>query len=199
VPGSRADLFCRAPLPPRDADRRPAGGQAGQGPRGAYYFDGWTGTSNHLTPRLREEFFDREPVWDWRDDSLPVVEEQIACAADHGLSFFAFDWYWPEGPEKETPLNTGLKLYLQAGNKPRLEFCLLVANHGGFRIDPADWDTVTDLWVRLFKEPTHVKVEGRPLLILFTARELRHAFGSSAAVKAAERANPAALCLEREW
>src|SRR5208283_1121446 len=48
---------------------------------GAYYFDGWTGKSNHLTPRLRDEFFDREPVWGWRDDSLPVVERQIDCAA----------------------------------------------------------------------------------------------------------------------
>jgi hypothetical protein len=152
---------------------------------GAYYFDGWTGKSDHLTPRLRDEFFDREPVWGWRDDSLPVVEQQIACAADHGLGFFAFDWYWPEGAEKETPLNTGLKLYLQAKNKQRLEFCLMVANHGGFRIGPADWDAVTDIWLGLFKEPTHLRVGGRPLLIFFTPRELRRAFGSSAAVKAA--------------
>ena len=152
---------------------------------GAYYFDGWTGKSYHLTPRLRDEFFDREPVWGWRDDSLPVVEQQIDCAADHGLAFFAFDWYWPEGANKETPMNTGLELYLQAKNKQRLQFCLLVANHGGFRIGPADWETVTDIWVRLFKEPTHLKVGGKPLLIFFTARRAARAFGSSAAVKAA--------------
>jgi hypothetical protein len=152
---------------------------------GAYYFDGWTGETYHLTPRLREEFFDREPVWGWRDDSLPVVEQQIDCAADHGLTFFAFDWYWPEGPDKESVMNTGLKLYLQAKNKQRLQFCLLVANHGGFRIGPADWETVSDIWVRLFKEPTHVKVGGKPLLIFFSPRELRNSFGSSAAVKAA--------------
>jgi hypothetical protein len=152
---------------------------------GAYYFDGWTGKSNHLTPRLRDEFFDREPVWGWRDDSLPIVEQQIDSAADHGLAFFAFDWYWPEGANKETPMNTGLELYLKAANRQRLQFCLLVANHGGFRIGPADWETVTDIWVRLFKEPTHVKVGGKPLLIFFTARDLRNAFGSAAAVKAA--------------
>jgi hypothetical protein len=151
---------------------------------GAYYFDGWTG-SWHLTPRLKEEFFDREPIWGWRDDSLPVVEQQIDCAADHGLAFFAFDWYWPEGANKQTPLNTGLELYLKAKNKQRLQFCLLVANHGGFRIGPADWDQVTDVWVRLFKEPTHLKVEGKPLLIFFSPKELRQAFGSSAAVKEA--------------
>ena len=152
---------------------------------GAYYFDGWTGRSTHLTPRLREEFFDREPLWGWRDDSLPVVEQQIDCAADHGLAFFAFDWYWPEGANKHTPLNTGLELYLQARNKQRLQFCLMVANHGGFRLGPADWETVTDTWVRLFREPTHLKVGGKPLLIFFSAGELRHAFGDSAAVKSA--------------
>ncbi len=152
---------------------------------GAYYFDGWTGSSNHLTPRLREEFFDREPVWGWRDDSLPIVEQQIDCAADHGLAFFAFDWYWPEGADKHSALNTGLELYLQATNKQRLQFCLMVANHGGFRIGPADWDALTDTWVRLFKEPTHLKVEGKPLLIFFSPRELRGAFGSSEAVKGA--------------
>jgi hypothetical protein len=152
---------------------------------GAYYFDGWTGKSHHLTPRLREEFFDREPVWGWRDDSLPIVEQQIACAADHGLAFFAFDWYWPEGANKESALNTGLKLYLQAANRQRLQFCLMVANHGGFRIGPAEWDAVSDVWLRLFKEPTQLKVGGKPLIIFFSARELRQAFGSSEAVKAA--------------
>lgn len=152
---------------------------------GAYYFDGWTGQSTHLTPRLRDEFCDREPLWGWRDDSLPVVEQQIDCAADHSLAFFAFDWYWPEGANKHTPLNTGLELYLQARNKQRLQFCLMVANHAGFRLGPADWETVTDTWVRLFRQPTHLKVGGKPLLIFFSAGELRHAFGDSAAVKRA--------------
>jgi hypothetical protein len=113
------------------------------------------------------------------------VEQQIACAADHGLAFFAFDWYWPEGANKESALNTGLKLYLQATNRQRLQFCLMVANHGGFRIGPSDWDAVSDVWLRLFKEPTHLRLGGKPLLIFFSPRELRQAFGSSEAVKAA--------------
>ncbi len=175
-----APLLNAAPLP----------GQAAATSRvraGAYYFDGWTGKTDpiHLPPRLREEFADREPVWGWRDDSLPIVEQQIDYAADHGLAFFAFDWYWPEGPDKQTPLNTALALYHQARNKQRLQFCLLVANHGGFRIGPADWEAVTELWVRLFREPMHLKVGGKPLLIFFAPRELRQAFGSAEAVNAA--------------
>jgi len=145
---------------------------------GAYYFDGWTGAyPYHITKRLTNEFFDREPVWGWRDDSLEIVEQQIDYAADNGLSFFAFDWYYPEGPEKKSPLNTGLELYRQAKNKNRLEFCLLAVNHGGFFIRPPDWEAVTDIWAELFKDPMYLKVNGKPLLILFGPNELVGNFG----------------------
>ena len=76
---------------------------------GAYYFDGWAGRSEfaddpnqswaktaptHLTQRMLEEFPEREPVWGWRDDSLKIMERQIDLAADNGLAFFVFCWYW---------------------------------------------------------------------------------------------------------
>lgn len=153
---------------------------------GAYYFDGWTGAfPYHITERLTTEFFDREPVWGWRDDSLEVVELQIDFAADNGLGFFAFDWYYPEGPEKESPLNTGLELYLKAKNKERLQFCLLAVNHHGFLIGPEDWETVTDIWVELFKDPMHLTVDGNPLLIFFNPPGLNQAFGGPDKVKEA--------------
>lgn len=153
---------------------------------GAYYFDGWTGTYPfHITERLTTEFFDREPVWGWRDDSLEIVEQQIDYAADNGLSFFAFDWYYPEGPEKKSPLNTGLELYLTAKNKSRLEFCLLAVNHGGFIIRPADWDVLTDIWMELLKDPMHLKVDGKPLLIFFSGHGLVKEFGGPEKLKEA--------------
>jgi len=163
-----------------------AHGQELRAKAGAYYFDGWTGAyPYHITERLTTEFFDREPVWGWRDDSLEIVEQQIDYAADNGLSFFAFDWYYPEAEEKETPLNTGLEIYLQAKNKNRLEFCLLVANHGGYRIGQEEWDAVCDIWIPLMKEPTHLKVNGEPLLIFFAPWELHWKFGGSKGVKKA--------------
>jgi len=78
---------------------------------GAYYFEGWAGRNKladdpgqpwarnaptHLTKRMIYEFPDREPIWGWRDDSLAIMERQIDLAADHGLAFFAFCWYWRE-------------------------------------------------------------------------------------------------------
>ena len=154
---------------------------------GAYYFDGWSGVTNntHLTERLKSEFAYREPVWGWLDDTLPIMQQQIDLAADHGIAFFSFCWYWPEGADKRTPLNNALELYLQAKNRNRLEFCLLVANHGGFRIGPKDWEAVGDRWIELFKRREHLRVDGKPLLIFFSARELKDAFGGPAGTRKA--------------
>ncbi|MDG3006152.1 glycoside hydrolase family 99-like domain-containing protein [Paludisphaera mucosa] len=152
---------------------------------GAYYFDGWTGKTFHITERLTTEFADREPIWGWRDDSVAVMEEQIGYAADAGVAFFSFCWYWPEGPDKACPMNQALDFYHQAKNRERLEFCLLVANHGGYRIGPKAWDEVSAVWVGEFQKPGHLKLGGEPLLIFFSPRELIQEFGSPEAVASA--------------
>ena len=164
---------------------RPGTRPATRAKAGAYYFDGWSGQTDdlHLPDRLKKEFADREPVWGWRDDSIEIVQQQIDLAAEHGLSFFAFDWYWPEGPDKRSPLNTGLDLYRRAANRKRLEFCLLVANAGGFRLFPTEWPAACDAWLNLFREPTYLTVGGKPLLIIFSHRDLRESLGGPAAVK----------------
>jgi hypothetical protein len=165
----------------------PAGPQPSK-PRatvGAYYFDGWAGESQrwsedpvwlklhpptHLTKRMLDEFGDREPVWGWRDDKLEIMEQQIDLAADNGVAFFAFCWYWSKAPEKldQQPLHIGLKLFLKAKNNHRMKFCLLVANHQGFLFDGSDdWKAAAEKWLPYLKHPQHVRVDGRPLVIVF--------------------------------
>ena len=154
---------------------------------GAYYFDGWAGKSNrwqddsawttrnpptHLTKRMIEEFADREPIWGWRDDSLAIMERQIDLAADHGIAFFAFCWYWNKDPQKvdQDPKHIGLQLFLKAKNNHRLKFCLLVANHGGYLFQGADeWEHAAQGWLPYFQHPQHVTVAGKPLVIIFNS------------------------------
>ncbi|MGE5607783.1 MAG: glycoside hydrolase family 99-like domain-containing protein, partial [Bacillota bacterium] len=154
---------------------------------GAYYFDGWSGKTNstHLTERLQGEFGGREPVWGWFDNTIEVMERQIDLAGDQGIGFFSFCWYWPDGEKKETPLNNALELYLKAKNRGRVEFCLMVANHGGFRVGPRDWEVVSEKWIELFKEPGYLMVEGKPLLVFFSPRELKGKFGGVEGVRKA--------------
>ena len=154
---------------------------------GAYYFDGWSGKPDeiHVTKLLKTKYADRKPVWGWYDDTVEIMQKQIDYCADHGIAFWAFDWYYPEGKNKTTPLNNALELYLKAPNFQRLKFCLLVANHRGFRIGPKDWDACCQKWIELFRQPTHLRLDGQPLLIFFSPEELQRAFGGVEGVRKA--------------
>jgi len=157
---------------------------------GAYYFDGWAGHSaraadpkepwaknapTHLSKRMLKEFPEREPVWGWRDDSQKIMDRQIDLAADHGLAFFAFCWYWHDNGRainprgiKEDCKHTGLELFLKAKNSRRLKFCLLVANHQGYEIKGTKhWKQAAEFWMPYLKHPQHLTVGGKPLLIIF--------------------------------
>jgi len=177
-------LACLATLIPLSAQ--------GQQPKlratvGAYYFDGWSGKTDnmHMTSLLETKYADRKPLWGWRDDTVEIMQKQIGYCADHAIAFWAFDWYYPEGKEKTTPLNNALGLYLKAPNCQRLKFCLLVANHAGFRIGPKDWDACCQRWIELFRQPTHLQLDGQPLLIFFSPEELKRAFGGVEGVRQA--------------
>lgn len=159
---------------------------------GAYFFDGWSGRSRsagdpgepwardaptHLTRRLVDEFPEREPVWGWRDDSPAAMERQIDLAADHGVAFFAFCWYWHDDGQplneqavREDPKHTSLELFLKAKNNRRMRFCLLVANHGGYQIKGSgNWQRAGEFWMPLFTHRQHLTVGGRPLVIIFNS------------------------------
>jgi hypothetical protein len=148
---------------------------------GAYYFDGWT----VRTERLRTEFADREPVWGWEDGTQEIMDIQIDLAADAGLDFWAFDWYFPETDMmsfqsgytyQSYPWNDALKLYLNSSKKDRLEFCLLVANHPPYRIFAKDWDKICDIWIDIFKKGNYLTIQNKPLLIYFHPHQLLETF-----------------------
>jgi len=164
---------------------------------GAYYFDGWAGENHnannpektwaknaptHLTRRLAEEFSDREPVWGWRDDSQEIMERQIDLAADNGIEFFLFCWYWRDsnGPVnreaiENLSLHTSLNLYMKAKNKHRIKYGFLVANHEGSEINGAEnWYMATEYWMPYLKDPQFVTVDGKPLVVIFNAKGIEN-------------------------
>lgn len=157
---------------------------------GAYFYDGWSSHNRHandpnqpwaknaprmVTRLLAEDFSEREPVWGWRGDSQEIVEKQIDLAADHGLDYFLFCWYWRDtnGPINVTeienaPHHVSMNYYLKARNKNRLRFGLLVANHNGAEIKGADnWEDAARYWMQYFKDSQYVTVDGKPLVVIF--------------------------------
>lgn len=170
------------------AAAEPGAGTAPGGPRariGAYYFDGWAGKSKladkaewarnaptHLTERMLKEFPGREPVWGWRDDTLEIMERQIDLAADNGLAFFAFDWYFSanEKEVQENPLHKGLELFLKAKNNSRMKFCLLVANHAPFEIRGEEgWRKAAAYWMPFLTHKQHLTTGGKPVIFIFSS------------------------------
>lgn len=76
------------------------------------------------------------PAWGYQDESDPkVMAQKIACAADHGIDVFIFDWYYYEdGPFLEGALERG---FLKTPNRERIKFALMWANHTWIDIHPA--------------------------------------------------------------
>jgi hypothetical protein len=105
------------------------------------------------------------------------MERQIDIAADNGVEFFLFCWYWKDngGPIntaaiESLPMHTSMNLYMKAKNKNRIKFGLLVANHQGFEIKGTDnWGKATEFWMQYFNDPQYVKVDGKPLVVIFNS------------------------------
>lgn len=154
---------------------------------GAYYFGGWGGINalsdipkeqdwakgapTHLTRSLFYEFKDRKPEWGWRDDSLTIMEQQIDLAADHGIDFFMFCWYWSNDKESiakekidNSSLHKCIDLYLKASNRHRLKFGILIANHQGAEIvGDENWTSAIKHLAKYLEHEQYIKIDGNPI------------------------------------
>jgi hypothetical protein len=143
---------------------------------GAYYFPGWK-TASQWEPLRR--FPERKPVLGWYQEGSPEVADwHIKWAVEHGITFFAYDWYWSKGARQlEHALHEG---YFKARYRKLLKFCLLWANHN----PPAsssheDCIAVTRYWIEnYFRCSEHLLFDGRPVVIIFAPDRLTQDLGS---------------------
>ncbi|MBI2437987.1 MAG: glycoside hydrolase family 99-like domain-containing protein [Lentisphaerae bacterium] len=185
---------------------------------GAYYFPnyhvdsrneaghgkGWTEWDlvRRATPRFPGHRQPLIPAWGFEDEADPrVMARKIQAAADHGLNFWIFDWYWyDDGPFLERCLNDG---FLKAANNARMKFCLMWANHDWIeihphkkgakpqllypgRVTPRTFDTITDHVVRdYFCHPSHFTIAGRPYFSIYELGKFVASFGSLPDARAA--------------
>lgn len=149
---------------------------------GAYYFPGWK-TAKQWQPLQR--FPERKPVLGWyREGDPEVADWHIKWAVEHGLTFFAYDWYWSQGARQlEHALHDG---YFQARYRHLLKFCLLWANHnppGTSSHD--DCLAVTRHWIEnYFRRPEHLTIDGKPVMIIFAPDRLTEDLGSAGVKRA---------------
>jgi hypothetical protein len=168
--------------------RPPAAGVTPEQPSvtaGVYYFDGWTGKTHHITPEL-SDFPERRPTGGWVTSTVEGMDDQIKMAADAGISFFNFCWYYSPAEQEgngEEPLNQALRLYLSSGVKNRIRFSVMVANHAGYLVGPEEWPRAIKAWVELFRDRQYLKVGGKPYISFFSLQTLLDKFGSVEKVK----------------
>jgi hypothetical protein len=144
---------------------------------GAVYFDGWP---QQASTKLTTQYSLRQPVWGWSNDSQGIVEQEIDLAADNGIDFFAYCWYWHTNEKsissteiKSDPKHLSLQYLQQAKNKKRIRFTLIVCNHAGFRITGADnWAAAVTFWAEnYFTDPQYMTVDGKPFVIIYDTEE----------------------------
>jgi hypothetical protein len=158
--------------------------QVSQTKIGAYYFDGWKKLEGnpHLTSLLINQYSEREPKWGWVTSTQKNVDNQIIAASDAGLSFFSFCWYYKKKYSMDTT-NRALSYFNKSKVNSNLNFCLMVANHEGYELGPAEWPIVCDEWIRQFKLKRYLTVEGKPLIIFFSVSSLVKKFKTTQGVK----------------
>jgi len=142
------------------------------------------------------------PLWGYEDESDPqVMARKIDAAADHNIDVFIFDWYYyDDGPFLDRCLNRG---FLQAGNRRRMKFALMWANHDWVdimphrkgttapllypgRITPVTFETmVQHLIADYFSQPGYWLIDGKPYFSIYELTRLLESFGSVQATRKA--------------
>lgn len=118
---------------------------------GVYIFPGWyrdKGKGDYPYPTHDEDSEWRavakkpkpRPLLGFYDDSLPEVNDwHILWALEHGITWFAFDWYWNAGEHRL--MRTLERGFLKAKYAHLMKFCIHWCNHG------LDWHTQVGNWL----------------------------------------------------
>lgn len=134
---------------------------------GAYYYPGWDTAA--AWAKLKP-FPERRPVLGWYREGEPeVLDWQIKWMVEHGISFILYDWYWNQGGRH---LEHGIHQALfNARYQDLIKFALLYANHNGAGShSAADFEAMARFWIdQYFKRPNYLKVDGKPVVVMFSA------------------------------
>jgi len=138
---------------------------------GAYIFPGWKQGVHYGWQRI-QPYPEKRPVLGWYREEMPEVADWwIKWGLEHGVTFFAYDWYWRLG---STSLEHGLhEAFLNAKYQHLMKFSLLWANHNAPIESPdvaeQDLMDVTDYWIEnYFRRDNYLRLDGKPVVFIFS-------------------------------
>jgi len=151
---------------------------------GAYYFDGWSGplTNFHFNGMLNGAYQGREPLSGWRDNTSCAVEQQLAWAHEFGLNYFVFDWYYDvaQNEYEGDNLNNALQTTLSLPNRHGMQFAIQYVDAPPFVVPSDAWTSTITQWLGYMSDPDYVRVNGKPLLVVYSMGLLEQSFTSTA-------------------
>lgn len=136
---------------------------------GVYYFPGWA--SSHSTDPWKpiKSYPERKPLLGWyKEEDISVAKQHYKWWQQYGIDLVIFDWYWSNAPEYDHAVNN----FKTVGKDGSVNYALLLANHHTLPKSIDDFDKmISHLTSQHFGSPTYFKIDGAPVLIIFSPSE----------------------------
>lgn len=139
---------------------------------GTYYFPGWksnqVGNARKQPWDVLKLYADREPLLGWYEEDAPgVMDRQLQWMRSYGLDYVVFDFMW--SADNQPVLPAGINAYLAAQDHHGVGFSVLWANHTTYTFSKAQLEALFSFWAsRYFRQPDYVKIDGKPVVFLFS-------------------------------
>ena len=156
-----------------------------------------TGVPRLEGPDWRELYPEREPKYGWFDDEQQIMDQQIVDASASGIDFFVFGWFTDRPGRGEgvgVGIDNGYQFFMNSPENDRMKFTISYNNHNPFTISylrtadmtqeqweqlrAEEWDKMTDQWIELFKHPRYLKIDGKPVMHLFSVQTFQQDFST---------------------
>ena len=142
----------------------------------------------------------RTPYLGWYDDGNPEAADwEIKWQVEHGIGFELYCWYRPNDainyPIKEGVLEQGLRDgFFNARYSQLKKFAIMYTDQGAGVTTPNDWtNNIIPYWIEyFFKDPRYLKINGKPVVSIYSYADFENDLGGVAGGKQATDALRAA-------